>query len=191
MLVSTLLNQIKREGEFEASTDYDAMLIDIINEYFTEAVKRTNLREYLKINQSLTLTAATQAVSLPSGFLRLSEPRAYYIVSGETNRRLLRPATLRLCRDFDGQPSWFSINLNQFNVFPYHNIGTGDTVIMNYYSGITVLTSGSTLPDNFDNVCKHGALSRLLNLKDSKRAQLHAGLFKDAMTGLIANGAVN
>lgn len=191
MLVSTLLNQIKREGEFEASTDYDDMLIDIINEYFVEVVKRVNLKEYLKINQSLTLTAATQSVSLPSGFLRLAEPRVYFIVSGETNRRLLRPATLRLAHDFDGLPSWFSVNLNQFNVFPYQNVGTGDTVVMNYYSGITTLTSGSTLPADFDTLCKHGALSRILNVKDSKRAQLHAGLYKEAMIGLIANGAVN
>lgn len=191
MLFTTLLNQIKREGEFEASTDYDDMILDWVNEYFAEAVKKTNLLEYLKINQTITLTAATQAVSLPSGFLRLAQNRAYYVESGETNRRLLRPATLRTALDYDGLPSFFQVASGNFNVFPYQNILAGDTVKVDYYSAVTVLTSGSTLPANFDQVCKHGALSRLLNLKDSKRAQLHASLYKDAMISLIANGAAN
>lgn len=189
---SILLNQIKREGDFEASTDYDAMILDMVNEVFSEAVKRTNLREQLKVNQSLALATNTQAVSLPSGFLRLAEPRAYYLKGGETLRRLLRPATLRLSHDFNGPPGFFSIALNQFNIFPYGNVTIGDTAILNFYSSITPIEDGSDdVPDSFSTLCKHGALARLLNFKDSKRATFHAAQQREAMIGLIANGATN
>lgn len=191
MLVSDLLNQIKREGEYEASTDYDLMFVDIINEYYSEAVKRVNLREFLKIAQSLSLTAANQTTSLPSDWLRPSGNRIYFLSSGSTDRKLLSPVTLRTTKDFNGTPRYFSFGLNQFNIFPYQNVSTGDTVIMDYYSSVSVLTSASTMPANFVTLCKHGTLSRILNVKDSKRAQLHAGLFRDAMLSLTNNGASN
>lgn len=145
MLYQTIVDQIKIEARIATDTEFDTLVIGLLNELFKEAIESQRPFE-LRQDVVLTLTTATQIVAVPDDFF-IHHTLEYvdvasgrkYMLSGEDKAILPAPSGLY------GKPKSFAISGTNVILKPFDQIVSGDTINLVYYKGVPEVT-----PDTLD-----------------------------------------
>lgn len=147
MIYSDLITQIKTEARIQKDTEFDAMVIGLLNEAFKEAVESQRPFE-LRTEVVLPITAGTGFVTLPNDFFLHHQIE---FIDVDTNKiwvlvdedGAVQPAP----RGFYGHPKAFEIEGSTLTVKPITSLVGGDQIRLVYYKTppIVVTTSLQTV----------------------------------------------
>lgn len=149
MVFQDLVNQIKTEGRIASDSEFDPMVIGLINELFKEAVESERPFE-LRADIVLALTTATATVALPADFFIHHQVFYQDADTGRTYQltdedKAVPPAPMGLY----GHPKSFEVvTSGQIILKPSGAIVTGDSVLLIYYKKPPEITQASLINAN-------------------------------------------
>lgn len=191
MRYQLLVDQIKTEARIDTDSEFDTLVIGLLNELFKEAIESQRPFE-LRSEAVLTLTTDTPNIALPDDFFihhtlhykDVDSGRSYRL-SGQDKAILPAPSGLY------GKPKCFEILGNQIYLKPFDQIVSGDTINLVYYKGVPEVTPDTLDTDNpiqrLEPFLIRGVVRRIrmFHSDDVQVAQLLAGDVASAAKGYV------
>ena len=148
--VQQFLDGIKREAKLENSSDLDQLIIDKTNDILQEYTKTQQYQEMFKLDTSLPCAAATSLVALPSDYAYIKDTIRFVQQSTGIQFPLTKLRTVQYPQT--GIPTSYRITFGQIFLYPFSQIVTGDTLLIDYYTLCPTITNDAStstgLPSN-------------------------------------------
>jgi hypothetical protein len=148
MIFQNLLNQIKSEARVRTDDNFDAVIIDLLNEIFQESVSSQRPFE-LREEVSLTFSVVTGYIDLPDDFF-LHHSVDFHDVDTDKiwplsdQDEAISPAP----RGFYGHPKHYEVVGTRILVAPISSLIVGDKLILVYYKKPPTITTETLIDEN-------------------------------------------
>ena len=190
MIVSQLLDSIKREVKLSGTGELDATILEMINEELVKYAAKNQYAKFFVKDEQLLLNTATSEVDLPSTLQHfLRDTIRYYTADEDTEdggRQLNLYDRRRSLQG--GLPVQYIRQGSQLLLTPSDEISSGDFLLIDYYEypPDLSLTDIFPLPD-LENTIRQEVMARCSVFTDIKRYPMYKAQAKDAY---IANLSV-
>lgn len=186
MLISTLIGSIKFEAKVNATSEYDAWILDVLNEELLILSSKENYQENIA-ETTLTLVAGQGYVDLPTDFVRfLSNDRLkFYSTNNPDSYSNLNEVSMLDRKRVTGSPTGYEIRNNRLYFYPYSLVEANHRINLIYIKSPIPITTASIISNQFAAVIKHKAISRILLMKDSKQAGVFQTFSKEAFEATV------
>jgi hypothetical protein len=189
MVVSQLLDSIKREVKLSGTGELDATILEIVNEETVKYAAKNRYAQFFVKDDQLLLEAGTSAVDLPVDLQHFLRDTVRYFTADEdtSEGRELKLYDKRRSQQ-GGLPVQYVRQSSQLLLTPYDEISSGDYLLIDYYAYPASLGLDDIFPlPNLENTIRQEVMARCCVFTDIKRFPMYKAQAKDAY---IANLSV-
>lgn len=179
MILADFLTQAKREGRVEGDTDFDAFIVDTLNELIIEAVMQERVPELRVLDFPIDLPTTDEPVDLPPDYLRMYRLRYHHFQTDKEwtlndGSGIVEPTP----KGFFGFPKFYEIVGQQIRIKPISEISDDDALTLDYYKQPDIVAVGELdteiIPQRLTPYLMRSILARLkIYHERAQEAQFH------------------
>lgn len=134
MIIADFLTQVKREGRVEGDANFDAFIVDTLNELIIEAVMQERVPELRVLEFPLDIPIDDEPVDLPPDYLKMYRLRYENFATDKSwtlddGTGIVEPAP----PGFYNFPKHYSVVGQQILIRPVEEISEDDAFTLDYY----------------------------------------------------------